>query len=397
MIPSVLAQHVRQGVEDFLRTTFPVSTPFFHGMVDRLLREEGEVFKGPYLSIQLPFRFGKAGHDFFPDVPLSFRPYLHQEKAFERLSCPNPKSTIIATGTGSGKTECFIYPILDHCYRHRGEPGIKAILIYPMNALATDQAHRLARIIYNNPDLRANVTAGLYIGQSEREPRMVMGPDSIITNKETMRLNPPDILLTNYKMLDYLLIRPKDYPLWKQNNSETLQYLVVDELHTFDGAQATDLACLIRRLKTRLKTPRDFLCCVGTSATLGSEKNPEALLQYVRVLFGEPFDDDAVITESQLTAGEFLEKSLISRIDIISPEKTDQLDPEQYDGYQSYISSQYELWFGETISAKNFDKIQWRIDLGEKLIEHLFFQNLLKVLAQVCQKRAYCLHNKANF
>ena len=181
-----------------------------------------------------------------------------------------------------------------------------------MNALATDQAHRLARIIYNSPDLRANVTAGLYIGQSEREPRMVMGPDSIITNKETMRLNPPDILLTNYKMLDYLLIRPKDYPLWKQNNFETLQYLVVDELHTFDGAQATDLACLIRRLKTRLKTPRDFLCCVGTSATLGSEKNPEALLQYVRVLFGEPFDDDPVITESQLTAGEFLEKSLIS-------------------------------------------------------------------------------------
>ena len=82
--------------------------------------------------------------DYCPDVTKQYSPYLHQERAFARLSGPNPKSTIIATGTGSGKTECFLYPILDHCYRHRGEPGIKAVLIYPMNALATDQAGRLA-------------------------------------------------------------------------------------------------------------------------------------------------------------------------------------------------------------------------------------------------------------
>ncbi|HDZ24841.1 MAG TPA: DEAD/DEAH box helicase, partial [Desulfobacteraceae bacterium] len=380
MIPSVLAQHVRQGIEDFLRTTFPVSTPFFHGMLDHLLAEEGEVFKGPYLSIQLPFRQGEGGPDFFPDVPLKFRPYLHQEKAFRRLSSPNPSSTIIATGTGSGKTECFLYPILDHCYRHRGEPGIKAILIYPMNALAMDQAGRLARIIYNNLNLRGHITAGLYVGQSEREPAMVMGPDSIITNKETMRLSPPDILLTNYKMLDYLLIRPKDYPLWKQNGPETLQYLVADELHTFDGAQGTDLACLVRRLKARLGTPKRFLCCVGTSATLGSKEEQEDLLKYASLLFGEPFDEDAVITESQLTAGEFLEKSLISRVEIVPPERAGLLDPEYYDDYQSYIRSQHELWFGQRIEKENLKQDQWRVELGKKLKEHLFFQNLLKAL-----------------
>jgi len=110
-----------------------------------------------------------------------------------------------------------------------------------MNALATDQAGRLAKIIFNNPNLKGHVTADLYIGWSERGPRMVMGPDGIITNKDTIRLSPPDILLTNYKMLDYLLIRPKDFLLWKHNGSETLRYLVVDELRTFDGAQGTDL------------------------------------------------------------------------------------------------------------------------------------------------------------
>ncbi|MCK5323704.1 MAG: DEAD/DEAH box helicase [Desulfobulbaceae bacterium] len=83
---------------------------------------------------------GNGGPDYFPDLPMPYPPYLHQEKSFDRLAGPSPKSTIVATGTGSGKTECFLYPILDYCYQHRGEPGIKAILIYPMNALATDQA-----------------------------------------------------------------------------------------------------------------------------------------------------------------------------------------------------------------------------------------------------------------
>ena len=142
MIPSVLASQLQRGVADFLRTTFPIATPHFHGLLERLLDEPGAVFKEPHLSIALPFQPGVSGRDYFPDVPLEFPPYRHQEQAFERLGGIQPHSTIVATGTGSGKTECFLHPILDHCYRHRGEPGVKAILIYPMNALASDQAQR---------------------------------------------------------------------------------------------------------------------------------------------------------------------------------------------------------------------------------------------------------------
>ena len=361
MIPSILTQQTRQGVEDFLRMTFPISTPFFHGMLDRFLDEDGEVFKGPYLSIQLPFRQGTSSSTFFPDVPLPFTPYVHQEQAFRRLSGMQPRSTIIATGTGSGKTESFLYPILEYCYRHRGKPGIKALIIYPMTALAHDQAGRLARMIWNTPTLRGHITAGLFVGQSEHEQRLVMGRDGIITNKDTQRLTPPDILLTNYKMLDYLLIRPKDYSLWKNNGPETLRFLVVDELHTFDGAQGTDLACLVRRLKARLHSPRDFLCCVGTSATLGSDDSQETLRAYATKIFGEPFDEGAVLTESRISAGEFLDNSLIAKIELVPAAQVQALQPEQYESYRTYVQAQHALWFDETIPAERFDDDDWGV------------------------------------
>ena len=380
MIPSILSQQLKQGVTDFLRTTFPVSTPFFHGMIDRLLDGNGNIFKGPYLSIQLPFREGKQSTDSFPDVPMDNKPYLHQEQSFKRLSGTHPKSTLVATGTGSGKTEAFLYPILDHCYRHRGEPGIKAIIIYPMNALASDQAGRLARTIYNNQNLRGHITAGLFVGQSEKDPRMVMDQNGIITNKDTQRLKPPDILLTNYKMLDYLLIRAKDYPLWQNNTSETLKYLVVDELHTFDGAQGTDLACLLRRLKARLKTPENYLCGIGTSATLGTDEEKDSLLEYASNVFGETFDGDGVIRESRVSAGEFLEDSLISRVTLVPQSQYAELLPESYNSHDDFIISQNRLWFEEEISKNELESLEWHNELGIKLKGHLFFQNLLKVL-----------------
>ena len=380
MIPSVLAQQLRQGISDFVETTFPVSTPLFHGMVERLLDEDGGVFKEPYLSIELPFLPGTAGADFFPNVPLPFPPYLHQERAFERLSGPRPRSTIIATGTGSGKTESFLWPILDHCYRHRSEPGIKAILVYPMNALATDQAMRTARAIHGNAKLRSQVIAGLYIGEGDQNPQKVMTEEFVITSRETMRKTPPSILLTNYKMLDYLLVRPGDLPLWRENGPEILRFLVVDELHTFDGAQGTDLACLIRRLKERLKTPTGTLCCVGTSATLGSKDGAGGLVGYAKTVFGEPFDDDAIVTEYRQGAGEFLEDAQVRMVGLIAAEKAPLLDPERHADYESYVRAQHELWLESTVPEGRFSDHEWRVAAGVALKEHPLFQNVLKAL-----------------
>lgn len=141
-------------------------------------------------------------------------------------------------------------------------------------------------------------------------------------------------------------------------------YVVVDELHTFDGAQGTDLACLLRRLKARLDTPENHLCCIGTSATLGANEKKATLLRYAGDVFGEPFDENAIIMESRLTAGEFLENSMITSGDVVSPDLADKLNPDSYREYKEYILSQHELWFGEKIFDDEFNKTKWRIALG---------------------------------
>ena len=318
-------------------------------------------------------------------MPLGYRPYLHQERAFARLTHPAGLSTVIATGTGSGKTECFLWPVLDYCLQRRGERGVKALFIYPMNALASDQAQRAARAIHNNPELRGRVTAGLYVGSDPEDrldqPVKAMTPDRAITCRYALRENPPDILLTNYKILDFLLLRPADRDLWRHNGPETLRYLVVDELHTFDGAQGTDLSCLLRRLKARLDIPRGRLCCVGTSATLGEREDGRAVLDYAAAVFGEEFGGDALITEERLTAGEFLERDMAVRFDLPPLSAGPGLDPENYPSPRDYLEAQAELWFGrEGRQGEDEAGDDWRARLGGLLRGHVFFQNFLKAL-----------------
>lgn len=96
MLPSILAHQIQDGVADFIRSTFPAANPFFAGMLDRFLVEPGTLFKGPYHSLKLPFRPGSAGTDVLRGLKLRFPPYLHQQRAFDRLRGPTPKSTLVA-------------------------------------------------------------------------------------------------------------------------------------------------------------------------------------------------------------------------------------------------------------------------------------------------------------
>ena len=376
MIPSVLSGEIRRSIEDFLRARYRITTPLFRDVVEDFI-ESGNAFKGPYLSFQLPFRKGLGGADYFPEVPMPFAPHLHQEQAFDRLSGSPPKPTIVATGTGSGKTESFLYPILDYCRQHADLPGIKAILIYPMNALANDQAGRIARTIYDNENLKGRVTAGLYIGGEGRSLKGVMTRDSIITNRYTMQDNPPDILVTNYKMLDYMLIRPKDARIWRRNGPDVLRFIVVDELHTFDGAQGTDLACLLRRLKLRLRAMD--ACPVATSATLGTGADAvKEICSYAESIFSVPFDEDAVIAESRLSARDFFEDTLVTRFGV--PDNLDSLDAAQYGTRDDYLAAQHAAWLGITPSEEQLQDSAWRGELGERLMQHGAFQNLVKLV-----------------
>ena len=374
MIPSVVASEALVALHDFLKTGFGPSNPELSGVVDDFLADPDNLVKGPYLSISLPFEHVAEGGEPFPHIPLGFTPYTHQHAAMERLSPDAGRSTVVATGTGSGKTECFLYPVLEHCRRQAGKKGIKAVVVYPMNALASDQARRIARIVHDTPSLRGKVTAGLFIGQTGGSPRDRMGPDAVVTDRSAMREHPPDILLTNYKMLDYLMIRPRDRRLWRHNEPDTLRYLVVDELHTFDGAQGTDLACLIRRLRMRLGTPAEKLVCAGTSATLGGDPR-----EYASRIFDQEFDADSIVGETRQTIDAFLGDAFIRHHLLPTQDLAKVVDARRYDTAEAYLRAQHELFLGTPIEG-DFEAPDWRVALGEGLRQHVVFRNLLQAL-----------------
>lgn len=392
MQPLIVSQQIIQGVADFLRTAFPSTTPGFEGLLERFLAERSNIFKGPYLTVPLPFRkYRGGGAPAYSWLPAGFVPHAHQAKAFTRLSGESAQSTLVATGTGSGKTECFLFPILEHCRQAcvEGRPGIKAIILYPMNALASDQANRVAKEIVKTAAL-SGIRAGLYVGdapavESQTVTQLEDGSYSVITDRDALRANPPDILLTNYKMLDFLLIRAADTPLWAQQQPDTLRYLVVDELHTFDGAQGTDLACLIRRLKGRLNAPPGQLVCAGTSATLGDD-GADDLLAFAGDIFGEALDAAAVIAEDRESVGDYLAEALVEFTQCPQPADLAVLAPEQYGDLHAYLAAQVPLWFGQSCSAEQVSDVAWRCSLGERLKCHFAFQNLLRDLERLGPK-----------
>lgn len=376
MLPSILAGQLQKGIADYIKSTFPMTNEPFKDSVQKMLENKASLYHEPYVAVRLPFRAAEEMPACFEAIHPAYLPYVHQQKAFQRLTGDDGRSTLVATGTGSGKTECFLYPILEYCYQHRGERGIKALIIYPMNALAADQAKRIAEMIYGSRELRGNVTVGMYVGGEEHAPARMMSEHGVITDHETMLNHAPDILMTNYKMLDYLLVRPKDALLWQDNGSETLKYIAVDELHTFDGAQGTDLACLLRRLKRRLGIYDGYLCCVGTSATMGNQENNSNILNYAEEIFGEPLDRDAVITEDRLSPQEFFSGVEVTEFTMPSVEQALELERlSAEDEPAAYLKSAVKDWFPDF--AYDILEDEGRIQLGRQLMCHGFLQSVI--------------------
>jgi ATP-dependent helicase YprA (DUF1998 family) len=212
------------------------------------------------------------------------RLHRHQVDAIE--AARRGENYVLTTGTGSGKSLAYIVPIVDSVMREPGD-GIKAIVVYPMNALANSQRNELGKFLKAGfPGGQGPVTFERYTGQENDEER------------EAIIANPPDILLTNYVMLELLLTRPRERRLIE--SASNLRYLVFDELHTYRGRQGADVAMLIRRVRAATGSSR--IQYVGTSATLaGAGTFDEQRAQVASVastIFGAPVAPSGVIGET---------------------------------------------------------------------------------------------------
>lgn len=374
MIPTVVARQVRETVLDYLRTTFALADDRFADALFGFLDSPAGLFRGPYLDVRLPFRKATTSAAVPLDIAPAFTPYRHQLRAFERLTTRGghqPQPTLVTTGTGSGKTECFLYPVLDHCYQQRGKKGVKAILLYPMNALASDQARRLAQTLWDDERLKGHVSAGLFIGGEGQHG--AASRDHLVDQRAVLRRSPPDILLTNYRMLDFLLMRPDDQGLWEHNGPETLRFLVLDELHTYDGAQGSDVACLIRRLRARLGAATGAICPVGTSATIGGadqEASIQALVEFASKVFGAGFTSESVVTEDRCDMVEVLGSEVD---DYVLPEPCQELDGKYSATRDEWIGQQIGLWMPDQRGGD-------AVAVGRALRRHGFLRQILRAL-----------------
>jgi DEAD/DEAH box helicase domain-containing protein len=238
-----------------------------------------------------------------PDRPYRFqrgmRPYAHQLAAWQALVEPQPHSVLVTSGTGSGKTECFLVPILDDLVRQaaaspRALEGVQAIMLYPLNALIASQQERLRA--WTQP-FGGRIRFALYNGlmpQRARAGRGDLNPEEV-ADRVRLRAQPPPILVTNVTMLEYMLLRPDDRAILERSRGQ-LRYIVLDEAHSYVGASAAEIALLLRRVCLAFGVSPADVRVVATSATIGGGENVErALSDFLADVSGAPRERVRVI------------------------------------------------------------------------------------------------------
>lgn len=272
--------------------------------------------------------------------PLRF--HQHQEDAIRIAQ--SEKNYVLTTGTGSGKSLAYIIPIVDFVLKNGSGKGVQAIIVYPMNALANSQRGELDKFInLGFPDNKGPVTFGRYTGQeSDEEKKQIMA-------------NPPDILLTNYVMLELILTRP-DERKTLVNAAQGLRFLVLDELHTYRGRQGADVAMLVRRVRNTLNATN--LQCVGTSATLSSEGGFDNQRKDVAAVASKLFGD---IVLPGNVIGETLRRSTVE-MDFSDPVQLNQLKDRissreiKLATYDDLINDPLASWIESNLGLRTDDK-----------------------------------------
>lgn len=328
--PAQAAANIKEEFIDYIAT--------IHTFADKELQKQlvcelqKNIAQGPLLEMKDVFKSGKSIEELISDtecllsplfreleankpngklykhkLPLDRKLYLHQEKAIKAIVGGN--NVVVSTGTGSGKTNCFLIPVLNELLKEKEQgtlnKGVRALFIYPMNALANDQMKNIREILMYYPD----ITFGVYNGGTENEEEQAIAVyEAMFANekihelqhrlpneklsRDEMKQSPPNILFTNYAMLEHLLLRPKDDVLFSDAD---FRFVVLDEAHIYTGATGIETAILLRRLKARISATKETQFIL-TSATLGYDNSvDDDIVTFAENLCGVSFDKRNII------------------------------------------------------------------------------------------------------
>ena len=318
-LPIAASKNVTNKYLRYLRTIFSIKDPVYQKQLDSLLQDGRQFANGPFLEVTDSFEKGYCIEQLIlqDTLPKGFRRlninltrplYRHQQKSIEQVLYG--KNVVVSTGTGSGKTESFLLPLLASIIREQEEgtlnPGVRALLIYPMNALANDQMERLRALLADYPE----ITYGSYTGQTKESFGAALAEFHALNNgaepnknelisRAQMKDTPPHILVTNYAMLEYLMVRPDDDVFFREQDAHKWKYIVLDEAHVYSGSTGIEVSYLLRRLNATLKNPK--IQYILTSATLGDENSNREVAAFAEALCNAPFSPESVIRADRIT------------------------------------------------------------------------------------------------
>lgn len=235
--------------------------------------------------------------------PRAMHPYKHQLASWQTLLAEQPSSVVVTSGTGSGKTECFLVPILETLARREGEgaiEGVEALMLYPLNALIESQKDRLSE--WTAP-FNGKIRYCLYNGNLPEDDRDAKGRAAPweVHDRKGLRNSPPPLLVTNVTMLEYLLVRPADQPILAKSKGK-LKWIILDEAHTLVGAAAAEIALLLRRVLMAFGVKPEDVRFVATSATIGEGEKVKLALQKFLADVAGLRDDQVIVIEGHRRA-----------------------------------------------------------------------------------------------
>lgn len=436
---------ITQPRQDFIRyllTAYPIKDKVLREKLEAQLNQPGIVWQHPYVEGSQPYQVGASLAELVtagilhPAITTLFpnrRLYEHQQAAIAAV-VQHQENIVVATGTGSGKTECFLVPMLDRLLKEGDQieaGGVRALLLYPMNALVNDQVKRLRQILCKQDPKRPLIRFGFYTSRTLKDPKDALDalrselnsydPDELrslfteadkhlnlstrdrlineavkkiekiqVLSRQDIWDKPPQILVTNYSMLEHMLIRPLERTQIFNASSNTFNTLIVDEAHTYDGSTGTEVSMLLKRFKAALnQEEKGRIRCIATSASLGDDSDNEAVKDFACHLFGEDFaqvirgsrqDAIARLGNPYPLPSDWQDQSILEILSILQiPEPNASL--EDWKRELSYLVPPEVLETAEQQAGQDFHRLVWFA-----LKQHPLIHRLIDILRQAPQR-----------